>query len=243
LGSTFWLTLALGLGAGLADYLGGALLVRRSPSARALRYFVALGSGFMVAAVLLEMMPEGLAVNPHWAPVLILAGYCGVHLLEHTLVPHFHFGEESHDHEHVSSKTSYKVLLGLAVHTFFDGIAIGSGFVVSRWLGWVLFFAVFLHKIPEGFTVASVMLAGGQSRRAALNSALLLGVTTVLGAMAISLQPAWVREGLPLAAGVTLYVAATDLVPEVNREPGIRMALVFFAGVVVFFLLRLVGPG
>ena len=241
-GSTFWLTMALGLGAGLADYLGGALLVRRSPSARALRYFVALGSGFMVAAVLLEMMPEGVAVNPHWAPVLILVGYCGVHLLEHTLVPHFHFGEESHDHEHVSSKTSYKVMLGLAVHTFFDGIAIGSGFVISRWLGWVLFFAVFLHKIPEGFTVASVMLAGGQSRRAALNSALLLGVTTVLGAMAISLQPAWVREGLPLAAGVTLYVAATDLVPEVNREPGIRMALVFFAGVVVFFLLRLAAP-
>ena len=242
-GSTFWLTMALGLGAGLADYLGGALLVRRSPSARALRYFVALGSGFMVAAVLLEMMPEGMAVNPRWAVVLILAGYCGVHLLEHTLVPHFHFGEESHDHEHLSRKTSYKVTLGLAVHTFFDGIAIGSGFVVSRWLGWVLFFAVFLHKIPEGFTVASVMLAGGQSRRAALNSAMLLGVTTVLGAMAISLQPAWVREGLPLAAGVTLYVAATDLVPEVNREPGIRMALVFFAGVVVFFLLRLVGPG
>jgi ZIP family zinc transporter/zinc and cadmium transporter len=242
IGGTFWLTLVLGLGAGLADYLGGALLVRRSPSARALRYFVALGSGFMVAAVLLEMVPEGMAVNPHWAPLLILAGYCGVHLLEHTLVPHFHFGEESHDHEHVSSKTSYKVLLGLAVHTFFDGIAIGSGFVVSPWLGWVLFFAVFLHKIPEGFTVASVMLAGGKSRQAALNSALLLGVTTVLGAVAISLQPARVREGLPLAAGVTLYVAATDLVPEVNREPGIRMALVFFTGIVVFFLLRLLGP-
>jgi ZIP family zinc transporter/zinc and cadmium transporter len=242
-GSTFWLTLALGFGAGLADYLGGAILVRRSPSARVLRYIVALGSGFMVAAVLLEMVPEGLAVNPHWAPLLVLAGYCGVHLLEHTLVPHFHFGEETHDHEHLSRRTSYKVLLGLATHTFFDGIAIGSGFVVSRWLGWVLFFAVFLHKIPEGFTVASVMLAGGQGRRAALNSALFLGVTTVLGALAISLQPMWVREGLPLAAGVTLYVAATDLVPEVNREPGIRMALVFFAGVAVFFLLRLIGPG
>ncbi len=78
--------------------------MRRSPSAQALRYFVALGSGFMMAAVVLEMMPEGLAVNPHWAPVLILAGYCGVHLLEHTLVPHFHFGEETHDHEHVSSE-------------------------------------------------------------------------------------------------------------------------------------------
>ena len=240
--TNFWLSLVLGFGAGLADYLGGFLLVRRSPSGRSLRYFVALGSGFMMGAVMLEMVPEGLALNAKWAPLLILAGYCGVHLLEHTLVPHFHFGEETHPHEFLSAKTSYSVLLGLAAHTFFDGIAIGSGFVISRWLGWVLFFAVFLHKIPEGFTVASVMLASGRSRMAALNSALVLGVTTVLGVLVISLQPTWVRAGLPLSAGVTIYVAATDLVPEVNREPGIRMALVFFAGVTVFYLLHLLGP-
>jgi ZIP family zinc transporter/zinc and cadmium transporter len=51
-----------------------------------------------------------------------------------------------------------------------------------------------------------------------------------------------VQAGLPLSAGVTIYVAATDLVPEVNREPGIRMALVFFAGVAVFFVLKLLSP-
>ncbi len=237
-----WLSVGLGLVAGLADYLGGILLVRRSPSAKVLRYFVALGAGFMLAAALLEMVPEGMAVNPKWAPVLILIGYCGVHLLEHSLVPHFHFGEETHHHEFLSAKTSYSVLLGLATHTFFDGVAIGSGFVVSEWLGWVLFFAVFLHKLPEGFTVASVMMAGGQSRRAALNSALFLGATTVLGVLVINLEPSLVRAGLPLSAGVTIYVAATDLVPEVNHEPGIKMALIFFAGVVVFFLLRMLGP-
>jgi ZIP family zinc transporter/zinc and cadmium transporter len=240
--SAFWLSLLLGLGAGLADYLGGFLLVRRSPSARALRYFVALGSGFMLSAALLEMLPEGMAVNPRWAPIMILAGYCGVHLLEHTLVPHFHFGEETHHHEFLSARTSYSVLLGLATHTFFDGIAIGSGFAISSWLGWILFLAVFLHKIPEGFTVASVMLAGGRSRAAALNAALFLGATTVAGVLVISLFPVLVKAGLPLSAGVTLYVAATDLVPEVNREPGIRMALVFFLGVVVFFLLRQFAP-
>jgi zinc transporter ZupT len=240
--SVFWLSLTLGLVAGLADYLGGFLLVRRSPSGRALRYFVALGAGFMLAAAVLEMVPEGLNLNPRWAPLLILVGYCGVHLLEHTLVPHFHFGEETHHHEFLSARTSYSVLLGLATHTFFDGVAIGSGFVLSHWLGVVLFLAVFLHKIPEGFTIASVMLAGGRGRRAALNSALFLGAMTVLGVLVINLQPSWVRAGLPLSAGVTIYVAATDLVPEVNREPGIRMALVFFAGVVVFFLLRLIGP-
>ena len=240
--STFWLSLTLGLGAGLADYLGGFLLVRRSPSAKSLRYFVALGSGFMLAAALLEMLPEGMAVNPKWAPVLILAGYCGVHLLEHTLVPHFHFGEETHHHAFLSAKTSYSVLFGLATHTFFDGIAIGSGFAISNWLGWMLFFAVFLHKIPEGFTVASVMLAGGRSPSAALNSALFLGATTVAGVLVISLFPMLVKAGLPLSAGVTLYVAATDLVPEVNREPGIRMALIFFLGVIIFFLLRMFAP-
>jgi ZIP family zinc transporter/zinc and cadmium transporter len=237
-----WLSLGLGLVAGLADYLGGILLVQRSPSSKALRYFVALGAGFMLAAALLEMVPEGMAVNPKWAPALILVGYCGVHLLEHSLVPHFHFGEETHPHEFLSAKTSYSVLLGLATHTFFDGVAIGSGFVVSEWLGWVLFFAVFLHKLPEGFTVASVMMAGGQGRRAALNSALFLGATTVLGVLVINLEPSLVRAGLPLSAGVTIYVAATDLVPEVNHEPGIKMALIFFAGVVAFFLLRLLAP-
>jgi len=189
------------------------------------------------------MVPEGMAVNPHWGAVLVLAGYCGVHLLEHTLVPHFHFGEETHHEEFLSKRKSYSVLLGLATHTFFDGVAIGSGFVLSHWLGWIIFVAVFLHKLPEGFTVASVMLAGGQGRRAALNSALFLGATTVVGVLVINLLPTWVKVGLPLSAGVTIYVAATDLVPEVNREPGMRMALVFFAGVVVFFLLRLLGPG
>ena len=240
--SSFWLSMALGLLAGLANVLGGLLLVRRSPSARALRYFVALGSGFMLATALLEMMPESLRIDAHLSPILLLAGYCGVHLLEHTVVPHFHFGEETHHHEFVSAKTSYSVLLGLATHTFFDGIAIGSGFVLSMWLGWLIFLAIFLHKLPEGFTVASVMLAGGRSRRTAMYAALLLAATTVCGVAVINLFPGLVRAGLPLAAGVTIYVAATDLVPEVNREPGIRMALVFFTGVALFVLLRSLLP-
>jgi zinc transporter ZupT len=259
-GRDLWLSLGLGLFAGLADYLGGFLLVRRSPSARALRYFVALGAGFMLAAALLEMLPEAFAVNARWGAALVLAGYCTLYLAEHTLAPHLHFGEaqvgspreavsthfgrDAHGHGALtlSNKSSYSVLLGLATHTFFDGVAIGSGFVVSAWLGWVLFVAVFLHKIPEGFTVASVMLAGGQGKRVALNSALFLGATTVLGVLAISLKPGWVKVGLPVSAGVTIYVAATDLVPEVNREPGMLMALVFLAGVVSFFLVRAMAP-
>src|ERR1043165_4962303 len=97
--SAFALSLALGTVAGLADFLGGLLLVRRSPTTRSLRYFVALGSGFMLAAAVLEMLPESLKLAPTWAPLLVLVGYCGVHLIEHTITPHFHFGEETHHDE------------------------------------------------------------------------------------------------------------------------------------------------
>ncbi len=225
------LSLILGVIAAFADMLGGMILVRRQWEQRYLRYFVALGAGFMLSVAFLEMVPESLRFSLRWSPVLVLAGYCAIHLLEHTITPHFHFGEETHAHEFVSAHTGNSVLAGLAAHALFDGVAIGSGFVLSNLLGWLIFFAIFLHKMPEGFTVASVMMASGRSRRTAMISAIVLAFATVLGVLLISLLPGWVQVGLPLSAGVAIYVAATDLVPEVNREPGIRMALVFFAGV------------
>ena len=230
--------------ASIADIFGGLLLVRAHWDKRSIRYFVALGAGFMMATAVLEMLPESLRLNAGaLAPVLILAGYCAMHLLEHTISAHFHYGEETHAGHFMAAYKGYSVLGGLAVHCLFDGVAIASGFVLSSWLGWLIFLAIFLHKIPEGFTVASVMLASGRSRRTALASAVVLASSTMVGVLGISLLPALVRFGLPLAAGVAIYVAATDLVPEVNREPGIRMALVFFAGVALFALLRVLAPG
>jgi len=90
--------------------------------------------------------------------------------------------------------------------------------------------------------MASVMLASGRSRSVAFYSAVILAAATLAGVLFIQLIPAWLPYGLPISAGVAIYVAATDLVPEVNREPGIRMALVFFAGVGAFLLLRMLLP-
>ena len=236
------LSLLLGVIAALADVAGGFVLVRARGVERYLRYFVALGAGFLMSTALLEMTPESIRLSPNLGPILIMAGYCIMHLLEHTINAHFHYGEETHKDEFVSARTSYSVLGGLSVHALFDGVAIGSGFVVSNWLGWLIFLAVFLHKAPEGFTMASVMLASGRSRGAAFNSAVALAAATVAGVLVVELVPAWVPYGMPIAAGVALYVAATDLVPEVNREPGIRMALVFFAGVAGFLALRVLLP-
>jgi ZIP family zinc transporter/zinc and cadmium transporter len=236
------ISLTLGVIAALADVVGGAVLVRARGVERYLRYFVALGAGFLMATAVVEMVPESLRLNATIGPALIMAGYCVIHLLEHTINAHFHYGEETHQGEFVSSHTSLSVLGGLSAHALFDGVAIGSGFALSSRLGWLIFLAILLHKAPEGFTMASVMLASGRSRASAFSSAVTLAGATIAGVLVIQLVPGWVPYGLPVSAGVALYVAATDLVPEVNREPGIGMALVFFAGVTAFLLLRLFLP-
>ncbi len=241
------ISLILGTIAALADVAGGFVLVRARGVERYLRYFVALGAGFLMATALIEMTPESLRLwnqtsEPWLGPILIMGGYCVVHLLEHTINSHFHFGEETHHGEFVSRRTGNSVMAGLSVHALFDGVAIGSGFVINSVLGWLIFLAILLHKAPEGFTMASVMLASGRSRTMAFYSAVALAAATLAGVLVIELIPSWLPYGLPISAGVALYVAATDLVPEVNREPGIRMALVFFAGVAGFLILRMILP-
>ncbi len=235
----FGVVLLLGLVAGLADVAGGLLLLRVRAE-RFLHGFVAFGAGFLIAVAIVEMVPESLRASPIAAPLWILAGFCGVHLLEHTLVAHFHFGEETHAEEFLNRSTAYSVTCGLAAHTFFDGIAIASGFAFSNALGWLIFTGMLLHKLPEGFTVASVMLASGRSARVAFTAACALGAATVAGVAAIHFLPALAAVGLPLSAGVALYVAGTDLLPEVNRAHGVRYRLLFFLGVGAFLLARMI---
>ena len=230
-------SLLLGLTAAAANIFGGAIIVQRHWERAYLKYFVALGAGFMLATALAEMVPESVALRGHSAGFLILLGYLLIHFFEHTVTPHFHFGEETHADEFVHSHKSYSILVGLIIHTFFDGIAIASGFIVSDWLGWIIFTAIFLHKIPEGFTISSVMLASGRSRGIAWGASIILGATTLAGVMTMALFRHQVGFGLPLSAGVTIYVAASDLIPEVNKEPGVKMALVVFVGVACMFLL------
>ncbi len=129
------ISLILGAIAALADVAGGLVLVRARGVEKYLRYFVALGSGFLMAVALLEMVPESFKLSPQLGPVLTMAGYCIVHLLEHTISGHFHYGEETHHDEFVSRRTGMSVLAGLSVHALFDGVAIGSGFVVSNATG------------------------------------------------------------------------------------------------------------
>jgi zinc and cadmium transporter len=232
------LAAVLGLVAAAANLIGGYFVVRRDWPRHLLQAFLALGAGYMLSVAFLEVIPESIRLSGDSALLLVLVGFFVVHLFEHTLAPHFHFGEETH-HEEMRHRHAHKtVLLGLAIHTFFDGVAIAAGFLVSTWLGAVIFFAVFLHKLPEGFTVASVILASGQDRRNALLASGLLGAATLLGVLLTSALQSQLRYALPLSGGVTLYVAATDLLPEVNREPNWKLALLVFTGVASLLIIQ-----
>jgi ZIP family zinc transporter/zinc and cadmium transporter len=233
------LAAGLGLVAAAANLIGGYFVVHREWPRRLLQAFLGLGAGYMLAVAFLEIIPESIRLSTDTqALLLVLAGFFLVHLFEHTLAPHFHFGEETHCDEVSHSHARNTVLLGFAIHTFFDGVAIASGFLVSTWLGAVIFVAVFLHKLPEGFTVASFVLASGQGRRNALLAAGFLGAATLLGVLLTSALKSELRYALPLSGGVTLYVAATDLLPEVNREPNWRMALLVFVGVASLLIMK-----
>jgi zinc transporter ZupT len=226
--------LALAAVAAAADVAGAVLVTSAHERHRVpLRYFVAGGAGFMLAAAFVRMLPESTHV-PH-AFLFVLIGYFGVHLFEHTVAPHFHFGEETHREALLRPSAGWLAVVGLGVHTLFDGVAIAAGFLVSPALGVLLFVAVLLHKVPEGFTIASIMLAGGHSRGAALAAGAALGGLTIAGAVLTGLFAAQqVAYALAVSAGVTIYVAASDLIPEVNREGGPALGWTVFGGLLFF---------
>jgi zinc and cadmium transporter len=219
-----------------ANVIGAAAVVSRHRwSVRALDTMVALSAGFMISVALLDLAPDAIATHGESAALVILLGYLLVHLTQHTLAPHFHFGEEVH---HVSKVTSFSALAGLILHTFVDGVAIASGFGVSHALGVLVFLAILLHKLPEGLAISSLFLASGESRRAALAASVALAISSLLGALVTLEVPMLGQYGLPLAAGVTLYVGASNLVPEFQGKSGWRLPISFFVGCAIYYFAR-----
>ncbi len=222
-----------------AGNLAGALAVvrRLERSLRAIDVGIAFSAGFMLSVAIIGVLPEVFASNNGSAAWYVLGGYLAVHLAQHVLAPHFHFGEETH---RVSAFAGVAALIGLAVHTFFDGVAIATGFLASEKLGLLLALSVLLHKLPEGVTVASLMVAGGHGKRGALGAAGVVGLATVLGVLTTEVVAPLARHGLALSAGVTLYVAASELVPAFQSRRRAVATLAFLGGMGTFLLANLV---
>lgn len=248
--------LLLGICAASANVLGGLILFPAGIHTRfksSLKYVLALGAGFMLSVTLIQILPETIALwrvkgdtaETFVFPMsLLLGGYLLTQFFEHTIAPHIHLGEEFHSEHLISSRSAYTAIGGLLIHTFFDGVSIAAAAQVNFQIGILVFIAIFLHKFPEGFTIASMILAAGKGRKQVLIATSFVGLTTVLGVLFFLLVGNslgfTVAYALPLASGVMIYVAASDLIPEVNHHGGKRPIVSFFVfgGVALFFLLH-----
>jgi zinc and cadmium transporter len=224
------------IAAASANLLGALAVTSRTRwSVAALDGMLAFAAGFMIAVGLIDLLPEALARGGHVAAVVALGGYLAVHMTQHVIGTHFHFGEETH---HVSEAVSISALVGLLLHTFVDGVAVASGFEVGGAVGALVFVAVILHKVPEGLAISSLCLAAGQGRRRALLAAAALGVATIAGVVLTEQIGALRQHGLALAAGVTLYVGMSNLVPEFRKRGGWHLPLAFLGGSATYFVAR-----
>jgi len=250
--------LLLGVIAASANGLGGLILLPSKPQGQYrqfLRFLVALGAGFMLAVTFIELMPEIFklwrersaesSIDLYAIPMLLLlGGYLMTQFFEHTIAPHFHLGEDVCDEQMISPASTYTALGGFMIHTFFDGVAIAAASQINFETGILVFIAVFLHKFPEGFTTTSLVLAAGKSWKQAFIATNVVGFTTLIGVLAYvpfgNALGISVAYALPVASGVTLYVAASDLIPEVNHHGGKHplVSLFVFAGVALFFLIH-----
>lgn len=228
--------LSYGLAAAAANVLGAlAVTTRARWSLRALDAILAVAAGFLISVAVVDIFPEAIAHAGERAAIVALCGYLLVHFTQHVIGRHFHFGEETHA---VSHGVSVSALVGLLLHTFVDGVAVASGAQVSAGLGALVFVGVLLHKFPEGLAISSLFLAAGAGRSRALLAAFALGLVTILGVVATEHLSFLRSYGLALSAGVTLYVGASNLVPEFQGKGGWRLATSFFAGCGLYFVAR-----
>ena len=228
--------LLYGIAAAAANILGAvAVTYRTAWTVRALDAMLSFGAGFLISVALVDLFPDSIKVAGPIAPAVVLGAYVLVHITQHTIGRHFHFGEETHS---VSEMVSMSALVGLLMHTFVDGVAVASGLLVSPALGALVFVAVLLHKFPEGLAISSLFLAAGAGRKKAILAATALGGSTILGVI-ITDQFALLRTyGLAISAGVTLYVGASNLVPEFQDTRGWRIPLSFIGGCALYFAAR-----
>lgn len=255
--SPFLQLLIFGIVAALANVFGGLILFPskiHKDYKHYLKYLLALGAGFMLSVTFFEIIPKTVLIWQQTYPeasqnlyppmLLLMAGYLLTQFFEHTIAPHFHLGEEVHSTSLITKSSAYTAVGGLMIHTFFDGVSIAAASQIDVKVGFLVFVAVFLHKFPEGFTIGSMIMAAGKELREVIWATSLLGATTLLGVLIFYVIGAnlgfTVAYALPLASGVTLYVAASDLIPEINHHGGKNpmVSISVFAGVALFFALH-----
>lgn len=212
--------------------VGTVLVLWKEPLVRAWSVAaIALAAGAMAATAVTHLFPEAVHEAPTTAPYWTLGGFAAFFLAYQ--LASFHACGQGLTHLHAVGTLA---LLGILVHSFFDGVAIGAAFSASEGAGRVVSGAVFVHEIPEGAYTIAILLHSGMPRGRAILWSVLNGLLTPVGA-AVALSVSTEMRGVVLApllglsAGTFLYVAASNLVPEAQRVSSRRNALAFVLGI------------
>ncbi len=210
--------------------LGGIIGVTfKNTSNKFLSFILSLASGLMISIVCFDLVPEALEISG--LPLIILGILFGVFcMIACDILVQNKFNTRIADTKKSNTllKTGIIVSIGLALHNFPEGLAIGSGFGASIKLGYSLALAILLHDIPEGVSMAVPMKSGGMKVSKVIFYVVLSGVTTGIGAFFGALfgtiSESIIAICLSFAAGAMLYIVSGELLPESNKLYSGRMS-------------------
>ncbi len=214
------------------------LFLREELLDRILLVLVALAAGALIGGAFLHLIPRTVAAaggDLLFPFIYLIIGFCLFFVLESFISWHHHHSS-THEHEPVT----YLVLVSDAVHNFIDGLVIAGSFLSGTSVGVVTSIAIALHEIPQEIGDFGVLVYGGFDRRRALVLNYLTQATVILGGV-VGFYLTNVFEDaptllLPFAAGSFIYIASSDLIPEIKHTDDIVRSL-------LYFLVFLVGIG
>jgi len=222
----------------------GVLALKKELLNRILFYLVSFSVGALLGDAFIHIIPEIAQESDvgqfGW---FLLAGIIGFFILEKFV--HWHHAHADHS-EQVHSVV-YLTILGDALHNFIDGMAIAASFLVSIPLGIATTIAVILHEVPQEIGQFAILIHGGWSSKKAIKYNFLSALTAIFGAFLV-LVLASSLEGiimplLAISAASFIYIALSDLIPELNRERDIKKSIIqlvwMLAGIGVMALLLL----
>ncbi len=208
-------------------------LFEESTIRKLLLYFVSLSTGALLGDVFIHIIPDLAESTETFGRSLyiLLSGILFSFVLEKVIHwRHCHVlpsGEHHHHHHH--HPMGIVSLIGESMHNFIDGLVIAAAFLASIPIGLSTTLAVVLHEIPHEVGNVAILLHSGYSRKRALLFNGLSGLMSIVGALIVLLFAAsdgdLVSRILPFAAGNLLYIAGSDLIPELHKETALRKTL------------------